>query len=127
MNKKEYVKNNFFQLGEKKNNNYNCIVKIFNRNEGIGKIPSELIEYIYQAYPICSQGDIHWRCGNCDNGKFDAVLVINSSKDVVNVYVCGILRRPFTKESQTEYEKYFINDINYRLTKSFDNHYDSKI
>lgn len=127
MNNKEYVKNNFFKLIEERNDNYGCVVRIFNRNEGIGKIPFDLIEYIFQVYPIYSRGDIHWVCGNCDKGVFDAVLVINSSKEVVNVYVCGILRRPFTKEAQKEYEKYFINDINYRLTTSFDNHYENKV
>ena len=97
MDKKEYVKNNFFKLIEERNDKYGCVVRIFNRNEGIGNIPSDLIEYIFQVYPIYSRGDIHWLCDNCDKGVFEAVLVINSSKEVVNVYVCGILRRPFTK------------------------------
>lgn len=125
MNKKEYVKNNFHKIAEEMSESYGCVVRVFNRNEGIGEIPSELIDYAFKVYPINSQGDIHWVCGNCDMGIFDAVLVINSSKDVVNVYVCGILRRPFSKEEQTEYENYFRNDINYRLTTSYDNHYES--
>lgn len=120
MNKREYVKTNFSLL-EEKMCNYGCVIRIFNRNEGIGDIPSELIDYIYQSYPIYSQGDITWNKGNCDNGTFDAVLVINSDKKSVNVYICGILRRPFSKEDQEEYEKYFIEDLNYRLTTTFDN------
>ena len=126
MNKKNYVKENFSLLTEKESN-YGCMIRVFNRNEGIGDIPSELIDYIYQSYAINSQGDIHWTKGNCDLGLFDAVMVINSSTKIVNVFICGILRRPFSDEDQKEYEKYFQNDINYRLTTSFDNHYVYKV
>lgn len=121
MNKSKYVKENF-QLLEEKESNYGCKVRIFNRKSGIGEIPEELKRYIYDVYPIYSQGDIHWSKGNCDMGIFDAALVIHSSLKCVDVYICGILRRPFTGEDQNEYEKYFTEDIEYRLTKVFDNH-----
>lgn len=121
MNKPNFVKANF-HLVEEKECDYGCKVRIFNRNNGIGELPEKLKNYIYDVYPILSMGDIHWTNGNCDMGVFDAVLVIHSSLKYVDVYVCGILRRPFTGEEQNEYEKYFTEDIEYRLTKVFDNH-----
>ena len=121
MNKQVYVEENF-RFVEEMDSEYKCKVRIFTRKNGIGDIPQDLKSYIYSVYPIYSKGDIHWTKGNCDKGVFDAVLVIHSSKTCVDVYICGILRRPFTIEDQEEYEDYFVNDIDYRLTKSFDNH-----
>lgn len=121
MNKSKFVKENFHFV-EEKESNYGCKVRIFNRNNGIGELPEKLKNFIYDVYPRHSMGDIHWTKGNCDKGIFDAVLVIHSSSKYVDVYVCGILRRPFTEEEKDEYEKYFTEDIEYRLTKVFDNH-----
>lgn len=121
MDKKKYVKENF-RLLEEKDCSYGCKVRIFTRNNGIGEIPNKLKEFIYSQYPILSTGDIHWTKGNCDLGIFDEVSVIHATSKFVDVYICGILRRPFTIEEQDEYEKYFTEDIEYRLTKVFDNH-----
>lgn len=122
MNKRLFVKENF-RFVEEKVCDYGCKVRIFTRNNGIGEIPQELKDYIYSMYPNRCLGDIPWTKGNCDMGVFDAVLVLNSSEKVVDVYVCGILRRPFVEEERLEYERYFTEDIDYRLERAFDNHY----
>lgn len=127
MDKSKFTKENFRLVEERKDCTYDCKVRIFTRNKGIGELPDRLKKYIYDVYPIYSTGDIHWVKGNCDKGSFDAVLVIHSTKDCVDVFVCGILRRPFTDEEANEYEKYFKEDINYRLTKIYDNKYESEI
>ena len=121
MNKRRYVKENF-HLVEGRDCEYGCKIRIFNRNNGIGELPEELKKFIYDVYPRHSMGDIHWTKGNCDKGVFDAVLVIHSSPKYVDVYVCGILRRPFTQNDFDKYNLYFTADINYRLTNVFDNH-----
>lgn len=121
MNKQNYAKENFRLLEEKDVNN--CKVRIFTRIKGIGEIPDKLKDYIYNMYHLYIMGDIPWIRSNCDMGDFDAVLAIHPNKDSVDVYVCGILRRPFTDKEVKEYEKYFLEDIEYRLSKVFDNHF----
>lgn len=125
MNKRQFTKLNFHLLEERKDYTYDCKVRIFTRNEGIGEIPDSLKNYIYMVYPNYSRGDIPWAKGNCDKGIFDAALVIHSTRNCVDVFICGILRRPFTTEEANEYENYFKEDINYRLTKIYDNKYES--
>lgn len=122
MNKKNYVEENF-RLLEAKEGEYKSVVRIFTRNRGTGEIPEKLKSYIYNLYSAYVIGDIPWIKGNCDMGEFDAVLAIHPDKGLVDVYVCGILRRPFTDKECKEYEEYFHQDIEYRLTKAFDNHY----
>lgn len=126
MNKRQFTKLNFHLLEERKDCTYDCKVRIFTRNEGIGEIPDSLKNYIYMVYPNYSRGDIPWVKDNCDKGIFDAALVIHSTRNCVDVFICGILRRPFTTEEANEYENYFKEDINYRLTKIYDNKYESK-
>lgn len=122
MNKKQFVAENF-RLLEENNPAEGRRIRIFTRFSGIGEIPQALKDYIFDTYSTLFSDDSGWKRGNCDMGVFDAVLALHSSKKYIDVYVCGIIRRPFTDEESDQYELYFSGSLNYRLATTFDNHY----
>ena len=121
----QYVKENFHLL-EEKETVCGSMVRIFIPKKGMGKIPDSFKDYIYEYYSNDFVSNNRWTKGNCDMGIYDAVYVTHLSKTCVEVYICGIIRKPWTEEESNQYELYFTKSINYRLSTVFDNHSNEK-
>ena len=67
-------------------------------------------------------GGPKWTGGNYDAGIFDALMVRCYQKNRMDVYICAILRRPFTEEEANRYETIFLEDLKYRMSHIYDNH-----
>lgn len=89
-------------------------------HKGMRELPEDLIEY-YEGRWWYSVGG--WHCGNPDFGKWDAFVVTQTTSSCRNVYVCGILVRPFTDDERREYEATFADKfgITKRLLAFYDN------
>lgn len=92
-------------------------------------LPEELKDYVLSNSQGCySDMSNHpsWDCGNPDYGRWDAFCVFRYLAGRTDVYVCSILRRPFTDDQQKFYEKHcaFIM-APYRIYAPWDSAVDS--
>ena len=73
-----------------------------------GTTPEEMKEYVTGVSLGCydDRGYPSWDCGNPDYGRWDAFCVFRYLAGRTDVYVCSILRRPFTDDQQKFYEKH---------------------
>ena len=97
--------------------------------DGMGEIPEQLKKYNYEKIAFeygHMNGNIHrdlWTGGNHDAGVYDALMVRHYHGTRVDIYVCAILRRPFTEDERDAYEKLFEHRLDVRLLRVFDNHF----
>ena len=92
------------------------------------ELPEEMKEYVTGVSLGCydDRGYPSWDCGNPDYGRWDAMVVFRYLSTRTDVYVCSILRRPFTEEQRKFYEKHcaFIM-APYRIYAPWDSAVDS--
>lgn len=116
-----------FTLLESRESKLGYTVNIFVPKEGMEEVPEDLVErYLnadYDYYDIVHDPEgVRWSGGNHDMGVYDALVVKHFTRKAVDIYVCDILRRPFTEEEAAKYESIFMKGLRYRLTHIFDNH-----
>lgn len=116
---KEFVEENY-TLVQSVETQWNGTVKIYKAN-CMKDIPLDLIGYITGCFNgywgLYGIGRLFFH--NCDWGTFDATFTIErKSKNLFNVYINAILRRPFTEEQRKKYERFCFDGC--RIKRIYD-------
>lgn len=109
---KQFVKENyvldFTVQGSCNGKDYKDVPVNVYRPKLMKELPEEMKEYVTGVSLGCydDRGYPSWDCGNPDYGRWDAFCVFRYLAGRTDVYVCSILRRPFTDDQQKFYEKH---------------------
>jgi hypothetical protein len=104
------------------------VLRVF-AHKGMGELPEELIAHFRSEMLIVNEFTRHWATGNPDYGTWDAYTVQHYHGQYYDVYVCGIIVRPWTEEEQDAYEAAYMSSdvrgggisISKRLQSFYDN------
>ncbi len=106
---KQFVEENyvldFTVQGTNNGKDYDNVPINVYRPKFMRELPKELREYIDDRGSYEEVGHPCWDGGNADYGAWDAFCAFRYLSRRTDVYVCSILRRPFTDDQQKFYEK----------------------
>ena len=125
MTRKQIIERDYEQRAELKKDFYT--VRLFAHKE-MGDIPiSDLLDCYELDYCSYSQMS-HWKMGNPDYGRWDAYTVLHKTKSYFDVYVCGILVRPFSEDEHKAYDECHFKafPVTKRLLTFYDNRINKK-
>ena len=108
---KQFVKENyvldFTVQGSCNGKDYNDVPMYVYRPKFMKELPKELRDYVKSDHGSYEElGRPSWDGHNPDYGRWDAFCVFRYLAGRTDVYVCSILRRPFTDDQQKFYEKH---------------------
>ena len=117
MTRKEIIESRYELREQRKFGNYT--LRVF-AHKGMGNLPSKLVSHYSDYWHYCGTG---WYRSNPDFGRYDVTAVVQRTAKCCNVYVCGILVRPFTEGERLKYESECLKfqGVTDRLMAFFDN------